>query len=53
MTSLCSSAAAIDERAHRDPPDDHEHRQHIEHLDDPVAPVRVGERRHWFAAERR
>ena len=51
MTSLCSRATTIDERAHGDPADDHDHRQHVEQLGQPVAGVR--ERRHWFAAERR
>ena len=54
MTWLFSSATApVDERADRDPPHDHDHRQHVERLDQPVAGVRERHGHHSFAAESR
>ena len=52
MTSLFSSASPpVEQRLDRDPPDDDHDRQHVERLGQPVPGV--GERDHWFAAERR
>ena len=49
MTSLCSKAATIEDRPDRDPPDDHDDRQHVEQLREPVAGVR--DKHHALASE--